>query len=117
MTLFGGVIYGLVAILPLFYQTVMGYSARSAGLAVSPRGIGAICIMPVVAVLTSKVDNRWLISTGFLALRRHRYLDEPSVAGNVAMVAADSNHPQRRRPRDWYSSLWRPPPWGPCAMK
>ena len=66
MTLFGGVIYGLVAILPLFYQTVMGYSARSAGLAVSPRGIGAICIMPVVAVLTSELDHRWLITTGFL---------------------------------------------------
>ncbi len=66
MTLFGGVIYGIVAILPLFYQTVMGYSARSAGLAVSPRGLGAICIMPVIAFLTSKVDNRWLISIGFL---------------------------------------------------
>ena len=29
MTLFGGVIYGLVTILPLFYQTVLGYSART----------------------------------------------------------------------------------------
>ncbi len=66
MTLFGGVIYGLVAILPLFYQTVMGYSARSAGLAVSPRGIGAVCIMPFIAFLTSRIDTRWLISLGFL---------------------------------------------------
>jgi len=66
MTLFGGVIYGLVAILPLFYQTVMGYSARSAGLAVSPRGIGAVCIMPVIAFLTSRIDTRWLITIGFL---------------------------------------------------
>src|SRR5579872_4905766 len=66
MTLFGAVIYGIVAILPLFYQTVMGYSARSAGLAVSPRGLGAICVMPVIAFLTSKVDHRWLISIGFL---------------------------------------------------
>jgi len=66
MTLFGGVIYGLVSILPLFYQTVMGYSARSAGLAVSPRGIGAVCIMPVIAYLTSRVDTRWLIAIGFL---------------------------------------------------
>jgi DHA2 family multidrug resistance protein len=66
MTMFGGVIYGLVAILPLFYQTVMGYSVSSAGLAVSPRGLGAICIMPVVAFLTSKLDHRWLITTGFL---------------------------------------------------
>jgi len=66
MTLFGGVIYGIVAILPLFYQTVMGYSARAAGLAVSPRGIGAVCIMPIVAVLTSRLDSRWLISVGFV---------------------------------------------------
>ena len=65
MTLFGGVIYGIVTILPLFYQTVMGYSARAAGLAVSPRGIGALLIMPFVAVLTSRLDNRWLISAGF----------------------------------------------------
>ena len=65
MTLFGGVIYGLVAILPLFYQTVLGYSARSAGLAVSPRGLGAVCVMPLIAFLTSRVDNRWLISIGF----------------------------------------------------
>jgi len=66
MALFGGVIYGIVTILPLFYQTVLGYSARSAGLAVSPRGIGAVLIMPVVAVLTSRMDSRWLISTGFV---------------------------------------------------
>ncbi len=45
--LFGAVIYGIIAILPLFYQTVMGYTAWSAGLAVSPRGVGAILIMPL----------------------------------------------------------------------
>jgi len=73
MTLFGGVIYGIVAILPLFYQTVMGYSARAAGLAVSPRGIGAVCIMPIVAVLTSRLDSRWLISVGFLGFAGSAY--------------------------------------------
>src|SRR5579871_4140128 len=34
--LFGAVIYGLVTILPLFYQTVLGYTASAAGIAVSP---------------------------------------------------------------------------------
>jgi DHA2 family multidrug resistance protein len=63
--LFGGVIYGVVTLLPLFYQTLLGYSAASAGWAVSPRGIGAICIMPVIGVLTGKMDNRWLIVGGF----------------------------------------------------
>jgi DHA2 family multidrug resistance protein len=63
--LFGGVIYGVVTLLPLFYQTLLGYSAASAGWAVSPRGIGAICIMPIIGVLTGRLDNRWLIGAGF----------------------------------------------------
>src|SRR4051812_25844489 len=64
--LFGAVIYGLVTILPLFYQTVMGYTASAAGIAVSPRGLGAIAVMPLVGVLTRKIDNRWMIATGFI---------------------------------------------------
>jgi DHA2 family multidrug resistance protein len=63
--LFGAVIYGIIALLPLFYQTLMGYTASSAGLAVSPRGIGAVLIMPLIGVLTSKIDNRFLIASGF----------------------------------------------------
>jgi DHA2 family multidrug resistance protein len=63
--LFGGVIYGIVTLLPLFYQTLLGYTAASAGWAVSPRGIGAICIMPIIGVLTGRIDNRWLIVAGF----------------------------------------------------
>jgi MFS transporter, DHA2 family, multidrug resistance protein len=66
IALFGAVIYGMVTILPLFYQTVLGYTASAAGIAVSPRGLGAVLAMPVVAALTSRVDNRWLIAVGFL---------------------------------------------------
>jgi MFS transporter, DHA2 family, multidrug resistance protein len=66
IALFGGVIYGVVTLLPLFYQTLLGYTASAAGWAVSPRGIGAICIMPVIAILTGKLDNRFLIFTGFV---------------------------------------------------
>ena len=32
----------------------------------SPRGIGAIMAMPIIGILTSKIDNRWLIAAGFL---------------------------------------------------
>jgi DHA2 family multidrug resistance protein len=64
--LFGGVIYGVVALLPLFYQTLLGYTAQAAGWAVSPRGIGAILIMPVIGALTGRLDNRWLIIAGFV---------------------------------------------------
>ncbi len=64
--LFGGSIYGLITLLPLFYQTLLGYTASAAGWAVSPRGIGAICAMPIIGLLTGKIDNRILIVTGFV---------------------------------------------------
>jgi MFS transporter, DHA2 family, multidrug resistance protein len=63
--LFGAAIYGLVTLLPLFYQELMGYTALAAGWAVSPRGVGAIIAMPVIGYLTAKLDNRLLIAFGF----------------------------------------------------
>ncbi len=63
--LFGASIYGLITLLPLFYQELMGYTALAAGWAVSPRGVGAILAMPIIGYLTAKMDNRWLIAFGF----------------------------------------------------
>jgi len=64
--LFGAEIYGLVTLLPLFYQELLGYTALAAGWAVSPRGVGAIIAMPMIGYLTAKIDNRWLIVSGFV---------------------------------------------------
>jgi DHA2 family multidrug resistance protein len=66
IALFGGCIYGLIVLLPLFYQEVLGYTAFNAGLIVSPRGLGAVVAMPLIGILTAKMDNRWLIGGGFL---------------------------------------------------
>jgi DHA2 family multidrug resistance protein len=66
MALFGAGIYAIVTLLPLFYQTLLDYSAGIAGIAVAPRGLGALAIMPIVGVLTGRLDNRWLIATGFV---------------------------------------------------
>lgn len=63
--LFGASIYGLITLLPLFYQELLGYTALAAGWAVSPRGVGAIVAMPLIGYLTAKIDNRWLIAFGF----------------------------------------------------
>ncbi len=63
--LFGAAIYGLVTLLPLFYQELMRYTALAAGWAVSPRGVGAILAMPIIGYLTAKIDNRYLIAFGF----------------------------------------------------
>jgi len=65
IALFGGVIYGLVTLLPLFYQELLGYTALNSGIAVSPRGLGAIIAMPIIGLLTARIDNRYLIAFGF----------------------------------------------------
>lgn len=64
--LFGAAIYGTVTILPLFYQQLLGYTATVAGFAVAPRGIGAVLAMPVVGILVGRLDNRYLVATGFI---------------------------------------------------
>ncbi|MGA3125405.1 MAG: DHA2 family efflux MFS transporter permease subunit [Candidatus Korobacteraceae bacterium] len=63
--LFGGVIYGLITLLPLFYQELLGYNALTAGMAVSPRGIGSLVAMPLIGIISSRVDNRYPMAFGF----------------------------------------------------
>jgi DHA2 family multidrug resistance protein len=64
--MFGAAIYSAVTILPLYFQSLMDYSAWNAGLVVSPRGLGSIIAMPLVGFLVAKIDTRVLVSTGFL---------------------------------------------------
>ncbi len=64
--LFGGFVYGLVTLLPLFFQELLGYTALAAGMAVAPRGLGSLFFMPVIGILTDRFDNRYLVAAGFV---------------------------------------------------
>jgi DHA2 family multidrug resistance protein len=64
--MFGIGIYSTITVLPLFFQELLGYTAFTAGLVVAPRGLGAICGMPIIGYLSNKVDPRYLLSFGFL---------------------------------------------------
>jgi DHA2 family multidrug resistance protein len=63
--IYGSVLYGFTAMLPLFLQTLLGYPALNSGLAVSPRGIGSIVAMLVMGKLANVVDKRLLLAIGF----------------------------------------------------
>jgi len=63
--LFGFALYGVTALLPLYLQTVMGYSALDSGLAASPRGLGSLLAMGIVGILVNYVDGRILLALGF----------------------------------------------------
>ncbi len=64
--LLGVIIYGTTALLPLFLQELIGYTAYNSGMAVAPRGIGAILSMILAARLVGRVDERILITIGVL---------------------------------------------------
>ncbi len=66
IAMLGMCIYITIAILPLYYQEILGYTAFSAGLVVGPRGIGSFIGSPVVGFLGSRIDNRKLLCAGFL---------------------------------------------------
>jgi DHA2 family multidrug resistance protein len=68
ITVLGIALYGTTAMLPLFLQTLLGYSALDSGLAVSPRGLGAMLSAFAVGRLIGVVDSRILIAVGFAAL-------------------------------------------------
>lgn len=61
----GFVLYGSLALLPIFLQTLLGYTALLSGWVLSPGGLAILLMMPVVAMLLKKVDTRWLIGFGF----------------------------------------------------
>jgi MFS transporter, DHA2 family, multidrug resistance protein len=66
--LLGALLYGTIAVLPLFMQNLLGYSALDAGIAMSPRGIGAFVGTIAVGRLVGRINNRTLIGAGFLLL-------------------------------------------------
>src|SRR6478735_5606574 len=65
MTMLGFVLYGSMVLLPIMLQTLLGYPSMQAGIAMAPRGMGSLVMMPIVGMLTSKVDVRKLLACGF----------------------------------------------------
>jgi len=68
MTMVGFVLYGSMVLLPIWFQTLLGYPAVQAGMALSPRGIGSFIAMPLVgSILIPRADPRKLLIIGLLA--------------------------------------------------
>ena len=63
------VLYGASTTLPALLQSLFGYDALNAGLVMSPAGLFAILMMPVIALLLGRgKDARWIILSGLLVM-------------------------------------------------
>jgi MFS transporter, DHA2 family, multidrug resistance protein len=66
MTVVGFVLYGSLVLLPIMLQTLLGYPALEAGIAMAPRGVGSFIMMPITGIMTGKFDARKLLTVGFI---------------------------------------------------
>ena len=64
----GVTLFGTTVLLPQFTQVLLGYSAKQAGMALSPGGVLILCMMPFIGKFMGKLDARKMIAFGFVAL-------------------------------------------------
>jgi DHA2 family multidrug resistance protein len=68
MFILGMMLFSSLVMMPLFLQSLMGYTAESAGLVLSGGGLLLLFMMPVIGVLSTKIQSRYLVATGWLVL-------------------------------------------------
>lgn len=66
MSVVGFVLYGSLVLLPILMQTLMGYPALEAGIALAPRGLGSFLMMPFTGLLVGRIDPRRLLASGLV---------------------------------------------------
>ncbi len=69
-----GVLLASLAILPQFLQGLMGYDAYLSGLAMMPRGIGALLTVFFIGTIGAKLNPKMLVVVGLLAMGLSGYL-------------------------------------------
>jgi MFS transporter, DHA2 family, multidrug resistance protein len=84
----GIMLFSSLVMMPLYLQTLMGYTAESAGLVLSGGGLMLLFLMPVAGVLSSKVQARYLIAFGWLILSLGMYYSTQHLDLEISFRAA-----------------------------
>ncbi|HET9178254.1 MAG TPA: DHA2 family efflux MFS transporter permease subunit [Terriglobia bacterium] len=84
----GIMLFSSLVMMPLYLQTLMGYTAESAGLVLSGGGLILLILMPVAGVLSSRVQARYLIAFGWLTLSLAMYYSTQYLDLEISFRAA-----------------------------
>jgi MFS transporter, DHA2 family, multidrug resistance protein len=84
----GVVLFSSLVLMPLFLQTLLGYTSQLAGLALSAGGLVLLVEQPFVGQLTTKFQARRLIAFGWLALSAAMFYSTQRIDLQISFVAA-----------------------------
>ena len=68
MFFLGMLLFSALVMMPQFLQTLMGYTAQSAGLVLSGASLIILVEMPIVGQLTTKIPAKYIMAFGWLCL-------------------------------------------------
>jgi MFS transporter, DHA2 family, multidrug resistance protein len=88
MFVLGIMLFSSLVMMPLYLQTLMGYTAESAGLVLSGGGLILLFLMPVAGTLVSKVQARYVIAFGWLTLSLAMYYSTQQLDLDISFKAA-----------------------------
>jgi MFS transporter, DHA2 family, multidrug resistance protein len=57
-------LFGSIVLLPIYLQTLMGYTSYLAGLVLGPGGVAAMMAMPIAGKLVNRVNPKFLLAGG-----------------------------------------------------
>jgi DHA2 family multidrug resistance protein len=60
-------LFGSIVLLPIYVQTLMGYTATLAGLVLGPGGIVTLIAMPIAGRLVTKINPKGILAFGIIA--------------------------------------------------
>jgi MFS transporter, DHA2 family, multidrug resistance protein len=84
----GIMLFSSLVLMPQFLQTLLGYTSELAGLALSAGGLVLLFEMPIMGQLTTKLQARYLIAFGWLALSVAMFYSTKRIDLQISFTAA-----------------------------
>ena len=88
MFMLGILLFSSLVLMPQFLQTLLGYTSELAGFALSAGGLVLLFEMPIMGKLTTKIQARYLIAFGWLALSVAMYYSTKRIDLQISFNAA-----------------------------
>jgi DHA2 family multidrug resistance protein len=85
---FGILLFSSLVMMPLYLQTLLGYTAELAGFVLSGGGLVVVLAMPLVGQLTTKFPVRYIIAFGWLCLAISMYYSTQRIDLTISFVSA-----------------------------